>query len=112
MEQFCGREEELIKTLSTMAKQVKERGGRGDAPWEDGDHSHSDSYRSDSIDGEDEIFDDEGYYNESFEANAEEQYDDDDLHFEEGEDGEEYSDDDDQFQDEDSYGSDYSDHDR
>jgi len=112
MEQFYGREEELIKTLSTMAKQVKARAG-GDGPSEHGDNSYSDSYRSESMDGEGEVFDDEGYYNEPFETSAGEQYYDDDGQFGAGQDGEEYyDDDDDQFQDEDSYGSDYSDHDR
>ena len=64
------------------------------------------------MDGEGEVFDDEGHYNEPFETNAEDQYSDDDEHFGTGDDGEEYYDDDDQFHDEDSYGSDYSDHDR
>ena len=100
MEQFYGREEELIKTLSTMAKQVKGR----DGPSEH-DNSLSDSYRSESMDGEGEVFDDEGYYNEPFETSAKEEYYDNEP-FGEGEDGE-----DDQFHDEgDSYGSDYSDH--
>ena len=95
MEQFYGREPELIKTLETMAKQV---GGGGD----DGDPSrgsYGDSYNSGSYsrsDGSGERFDDEGYYNEPFDG--------DNQSF--GDDGE-YSNDD--FDDEGSYGSDYGD---
>lgn len=110
MEQFSGREEELIKTLSTMAKQVKTKGG-GEGPTEPGDRSHSlsDSYRSGSMDGEGEVFNDEDYYNEPYTPNGEEEYYNGSFDLD---DDEEYPDD--QFHDEGgsygsgSYGSDYS----
>ena len=88
-----------------MAKQVRGRVDGGSRDHSDHSYSNSDSYRSNSIDGEGEVFDDEGYYNESFQSNAEEEYYNQSF-------GEEGDFQDEQFQDEGgSYGSDYSDYD-